>query len=125
LKNKKETGRIMSKISYIKLTVHLDDNRVPEKIEWEATESGSLGIKEAKSFMLSLWDKEENSTLGIDLWTKDMLLDDMNIHFHQVFLKLADTYKRATKNSAGADMINKFAAEFAEKLELDKKIDKK
>jgi len=115
----------MSKISYIKLTVHLDDNRVPEKIEWEATESGSPGIKEAKSFMLSLWDKEGNATLGIDLWTKDMLLDDMNIHFHQVFLKLADTYKRATKNSEAADMINKFAAEFAEKLELDKKIDKK
>ena len=111
----------MSKISHIKLTVHLDDNRVPEKIEWEAAESGSPGIKEAKSFMLSLWDKEENSTLGIDLWTKDMLLDDMNIHFHQVFLKLADTYKRATKNSEAADLINKFAAKFAEKLELDKK----
>jgi len=114
----------MSKISYVKLKVHLDDNRVPEKIEWEATGSGSPGVKEAKSFLLSLWDKKENLTLGIDLWTKDMLLDDMNIHFHQVFLKLADTYKRATKNNEAADMINKFAGEFARKLELDKKIDK-
>ena len=114
----------MSKISYITLTIHLDDNRVPEKIEWEATESGSPGIKEAKSFLLSIWDKKENATLGIDLWTKDMLLDDMNIHFHQVLLKLADTYKRATKNSEAADMIYKFSAEFAKKIELDKKINK-
>jgi gliding motility-associated protein GldC len=114
----------MSKASYIKINVYLDDNRVPEKIEWEATESGSPGIKEVKSFLLSLWDKEESSTLGIDLWTKDMLLDDMNIHFHQVFLKMADTYKRATKNHEIAGMINSFAAEFAEKLELQKKIKK-
>ena len=114
----------MPKVSYIKLTVNLDDNRVPEKIEWEATESGSPGVKEVKSFLLSLWDKEDNSTLGIDLWTKDMLLEDMNLHFHQVFLKMADTYKRATKNSEVADMIKNFAAEFAKKLELEKKVDR-
>jgi gliding motility-associated protein GldC len=111
----------MPKISEIKLTVHLDDNRVPEKIEWEASDSGSPGFKEAKSFMLSIWDKKESATLGIDLWTKEMLLDDMNIHFHQIFLKLADTYKRATKNNEVAEMINKFSMEFAKKLELDKK----
>jgi gliding motility-associated protein GldC len=114
----------MSKVSYIKITVQLDDNRVPEKIEWEATESGSPGVKEAKSFLLSLWDKNENSTLGIDLWTKEMLLDDMNIHYHQVFLKMADTYKRATKNGEVAEMVRNFAAEFSKKLELEKKINK-
>ena len=114
----------MSKISYIKLKVQLDDNRVPVKIEWEATDSGTQGIKEAKSFLLSIWDKKDNATLGIDLWTKDMLLEDMNIHFHQVFLKLADTFKRATKNNEVAEMINNFAAEFAQKLELEKKVNK-
>ncbi len=114
----------MAKISEIKIKVHLDDNRIPEKIEWEATESGFKGMKEAKSFMLSLWDKEESSTLGIDLWTKEMLVDDMNIHFHQVLLKFADTYKRATKNNELADMIEKFSVQFAKKLQLDKKMDK-
>jgi gliding motility-associated protein GldC len=114
----------MSKISEIKLTVKLDDNRVPEKIEWEATDAGFKGKKEAKSFMLSLWDKEENITLGIDLWTKEMLVDDMNIHFHQVFLKLADTYKRATKNSEAAGMIEDFSSKFAKKLKIDSKLKK-
>ena len=50
-----------------------------------------------------------------------MLVDDMNIHFHQVFLKLADTYKRATKNNEAAKMIEDFSAEFAKKLKLDSK----
>ena len=111
----------MSKISEIKLTVKLDNNRVPEKIEWEATDAGFKGKKEADSIMLSLWDKKENVTLGIDLWTKEMLVDDMNIHFHQMFLKLADTYKRATKNNEAAKMIEDFSAEFAKKLKLDSK----
>ena len=112
----------MSTISEIKLTVKLDENRVPEKIEWEATDAGFEGKKEAKSLTLSLWDKKENVTLGIDLWTKEMLVDDMNIHFHQVFLKLADTYRRSTKNSEVADLIENFSAEFAKRLELDKKV---
>jgi gliding motility-associated protein GldC len=114
----------MSKTSEIKLTVRLDNNRVPEKIEWEATDSGVKGKKEAESLILSLWDKKEKLTLGIDLWTKELLVDDMNIHFHQILLKLADTYRRATKNNEAADMIENFSAEFAKKLELNKKVNR-
>ena len=112
----------MPKNSEIKLYVQLDDNRVPDKIEWEAGDAGFTGKKEANSMMLSVWDKEEKVTLGIDLWTKDMMVDDMNIHVHQVFLKIADTYRKATKNSEAADMIEHFAADFADKLELKKKV---
>jgi gliding motility-associated protein GldC len=110
--------------SEIKLHVELDDNRVPVKIEWEAPDGGVNNPKEANSFMLSIWDKEEKATLGIDLWTKEMLVDDMNIHVHQVLLKLADTYRRAAKNEEVFNMINNFAADFAEKLELKKKVSK-
>jgi gliding motility-associated protein GldC len=111
----------MPKISEIRFTVQLDDNRVPEKIEWEASDAGFNGKKECKSIMLSLWDKEENLTYAIDLWTKELMIDDMNIHFHQVFLKMADTYRRATKNSEVADMIENFSTDFADKLKLNKK----
>ena len=111
----------MKKSSEIKFTVTLDEKKVPEKIEWEATDSGFDGKKECSSIMLSLWDKEERATLGIDLWTKEMIVDDMNIHFHQVFNKLADTYERSTKNKKIADMIKNFGADFAEKTEIIKK----
>ncbi|MFO7447677.1 MAG: gliding motility protein GldC, partial [Ignavibacteriaceae bacterium] len=99
----------MAKKSEIRLFVELDDNRIPEKIEWEATDAGFNGRKEANSMMVSFWDKSDKVTLGIDLWTKEMLVDDMNIHTHQVLLKLADTYRKATKNAEGAELIENFA----------------
>jgi gliding motility-associated protein GldC len=114
----------MSKISEIKFTVTLDDKKVPERIEWEATDSGFKGKKECSSMLISLWDKEEKGTLGIDLWTKEMVVDDMNIHFHQMFNKLADTYERSTKNKEAADMIKNFSSDFAEKTEIIKKVKK-
>jgi len=114
----------MSKTSEIKFTVTLDEKNIPDKIEWEAGESGFEGKRVCKSIMISLWDKEENATMSIDLWTKDMIVDDMNIHFHQVFNKLADTYERSTKNKNVADMIKNFSADFAEKTELIKKVKK-
>jgi gliding motility-associated protein GldC len=78
-------------------------------------------MKESKTMMLSLWDKEDKVTLGIDLWTKEMLVDDMNLHFYQMILKLGDTYRKATSNPDTAKMFDTFASEFADKLKLFKK----
>jgi len=114
----------MNKTSEIKFFVTLDENKVPEKIEWEATDAGINGRKECSSVMISLWDKEEKGTLAIDLWTKEMIVDDMNIHFHQVLNKTADTYERATKNKVVADMIKKFSSDFAETTEIIKNVKK-
>ena len=114
----------MNKKSEIILHVELDEKKVPVKIEWSASDSGIDGKRESKSMMLSLWDSRENATMGIDLWTKDMMVEDMNVYFHQTFLKMADTYRRATKNEEIAGMIENFSADFADKLELSKKVDK-
>ncbi len=114
----------MNKISKINFTIQLDEKKTPEKIEWEATDAGFDGKKTSDTLMISLWDKEERSTLAIDLWTKDMLVDDMNVHFYQIFSKMAETYLNATKNNEAAQMIEDFASRFAEKLNLIKKIDK-
>lgn len=106
----------MAKTSNIKLTVELDDNNLPVKILWEATDSGFEGQLEAKTLMLSLWDKSEEVTLGIDLWTKDMMVQDMSKHFHQMMLKMADTYRRSTKDAEAAKMIEEFASDFLDKV---------
>jgi len=108
----------MSKQSQIKFTVHLDEKNLPDKIEWQADDAGFEGTKESKTLLLSIWDKQDKVTFGIDLWTKEMLVEEMNIHFHQIIVKLAETYKNSTGNSQAADMINKFAADFADKLKL-------
>lgn len=108
----------MSKTSQIIFTIQLDDKNLPQKIEWEADDADFKGKREAKTLLLSIWDKQDSVTMGIDLWTKEMLVDDMNIHYHQILVKLADTYQNATGNNDVALMIKKFAAEFAEKLKL-------
>lgn len=104
----------------IHLTIDLDDNKVPTRIQWEAPDSGQTGKKDCSSLMLSIWDNKEKVTLGIDLWTKDMMIDDMNIHVHQTLLKLADTLLRSTKNSEASKMIEDFSAQFASKVGIIK-----
>lgn len=108
----------MNKKSEIKFIIELDENKMPEKIHWHADDADFEGMKEAKTLMLSLWDKKDNITLGIDLWTKDMLVGEMNLHFYQIILKLGDVYKKATQNNEVAKMFDDFASHFSDKLKL-------
>ena len=67
--------------SQITLTVSLDENRVPEELYWSA-EDGGINEEEAKAMLLSIWDSKNKESLKIDLWTKDMPVDEMKIFFH-------------------------------------------
>jgi hypothetical protein len=53
----------VNKNSEIKISIQLDRNKVPEKIQWQADDAEFDGMKEAKSLILSLWDKQDNVTL--------------------------------------------------------------
>lgn len=103
----------------ITIRVHLDENHVPENIEWKADDSGGEGV--GKAMLLSLWDAEELNTMRIDLWTKEMTTDEMKAFFHQNILTLADTFERATSESKMAAQMRDFAAYFAEHMLPDLK----
>jgi gliding motility-associated protein GldC len=103
--------------SEIKINVGMDENRVPEKLSWDASDGG-ITNEVAKAMMLSVWDEKTNDTLRIDLWTKEMLMDDMKRFFHQTFLAMADSFERATNETSMAADMRDFAAHFAEKMEL-------
>ncbi|MGB5892986.1 MAG: gliding motility protein GldC [Ignavibacteriaceae bacterium] len=111
----------MNNKSEIKIFVELDEQKMPVNIEWEATDAGFDGKKPAKTLMLSLWDEKENVTLGIDLWTKEMTVEEMNLHFHQMLFKMADTFERATLNTEAANLLRDFSSKFAKKLKLKEK----
>ena len=111
----------MNKKSEIKIFVELDDQKMPVNIEWEATDAGFDGKKPAKTLMLSLWDEKENVTLGIDLWTKEMTVEEMSLHYHQMLFKMADTFERATLNTEVANILRDFSSEFAKQLKLKEK----
>ncbi len=99
------------------MTIDLDDDNLPVRIEWQATE-GQDGPASCQSMMLSFWDAENKTTAAIDLWVKDATIDDMNLYFYQVIHKMADTYLRATKNADLAKSIHEFGEGFGETLGL-------
>ena len=109
----------MRKTSQINLYINLDEKKMPEKIEWEADDSQLSGPKESKTMMLSLWDKKENVTFSIDLWTKEMTVNEMQLHFYQMLIKMADTFQRATNNSEVAGMIRRFSLDFAKQTGIN------
>lgn len=103
--------------SKIILNVELDENRIPENLNWTA-EDGGIDNEEAKAMLLSVWDNKAKETLRIDLWTKDMPLDEMKVFFHQTLVALSDTFHKATQDDKMTATMKDFCDYFAEKLEL-------
>ena len=104
-------------ISKIELTIELDDNRVPESLSWTASDGG-IDNEEAKAMLLSVWDNKAKEALRIDLWTKDMPIDEMKVFFHQTLVAMSDTFHRATQDEKMTATMKDFCDYFAEKLEL-------
>ena len=111
----------MSKLiqSEIKFLIGLDENRVPEKLTWTA-QDGGVENEATKALLLSIWDSNANEALRIDLWTKDMPVDEMKKFFYQTLVTMADTFQRATADEKMADTMRDFCDFFAEKMELKK-----
>lgn len=106
----------------IKLTIELDDNNVPENITWESTDSQNKEALPVKSMMLALWDHNFKNTLRIDLWTKDMPIDEQKRFFFETLQTMGDSFLRASGNGAlekaVIEDLRDYCAHFAEKMEL-------
>ena len=109
----------MSKKSTIAFDISLDENHVPDNISWRASDNGEGG--DADATMLTIWDKKEKNTLRIDLWTKEMSVDDMKLFMYQSMLTMADTFSRATGEETMAKDMRHFAQTFGEKMEIVEK----
>lgn len=102
--------------STITIDVTLDNNKIPEHIGWSATDSTAEMQQKAKAMCLAFWDAADKSALRIDLWTKDMMVDEMGDFFYQMMITMADTFKRATNNEALAEEMKTFATSFFKKF---------
>ena len=103
--------------SKIELHVELDENKIPEKLFWTAQDAG-ISNKEAKALMLAVWDAKTQETLRIDLWTKEMPIDEMKVFFYQTLVAMSDTFGRATQDEKMTATMKDFCDYFAEKLAL-------
>lgn len=102
--------------STITIKVNLDENKIPQQIEWNATGTTTEVTQQAKGMMLALWDGTEKTAMRIDLWTKDMMIDEMADFFYQTISTMADTYNRATRHQELTDEMKEFAKTFYQKF---------
>lgn len=102
--------------SNITIDVNLDDQKVPHQILWNATQSSSEEKQEAKAMMISFWDGKEKAALRIDLWTKEMMVDEMADFYYQTMMTMADTFERATHQKELVGEMKDFAKNFYAKF---------
>lgn len=105
------------KTSKIEINVGLNENNLPIAMKWNAADGGKENAP-AKAMLLSLWDPTDNNTMKIDLWTKDMSIEEMKQFFHQTLLTLADTFEKATGEQNICEDLRDYCYHFADKMEI-------
>jgi len=105
------------KKSEIKVNIGLNENKLPLEMKWTASD-GNIVDQEAKAMFLSLWDPNEKNTMKIDLWTKDLTVDEMKQFFHQTLLTMADTFENATGEKNICEDLRDYCYHFADKMNI-------
>lgn len=105
------------KKSDIIISVMTNENNIPEKITWQAKDGG-IEADEAKAVILSLWDGKAGTAMRIDLWEKEMSVDEMKKFFHQTLLTMADSFERATGENKICEDMRDFCHHFADKMNI-------
>ncbi|MEO8766437.1 MAG: gliding motility protein GldC [Ginsengibacter sp.] len=102
--------------SNINISVQLDADKVPQEISWSASGSTAASPQKAKAMFVAFWDAADKSAMRIDLWTKEMMIDEMADFYYQVLTTLGDTFERATKYETLSKDIKSFANDFHKKF---------
>ncbi len=102
------------KKSRIHFEIELDDQNVPDRIYWDATDKEDDGINQTRSISISVWDHFQHNTLRIDLWTKEMSVDDQKRFYIDCIGGLAQSILTATGDEYMAGEINGLCNKFIE-----------
>lgn len=102
--------------SSINVQINLDEQKIPQDIQWSATDSTAQEAQSARAMMLTFWDPTDKTALRIDLWTKEMMVDEMADFFYQNLMGMSDTYLRATQDEALSNEFKEFAKTFYTKF---------
>jgi gliding motility-associated protein GldC len=107
----------ITKTSEISVSVGTNENNVPVRMIWSA-EDGDIEKAESSAMFLSMWDPKEKNTMKIDLWTKDLSIEEMKQFFHQTLVTMADTFEKATGEKNISEDLRDYCYHFAEKMEI-------
>lgn len=105
------------KTSEISVKVGLNENNLPIAMKWSAAD-GNVQDAPAKAMLLALWDPTDNNTMKIDLWTKEMSVEEMKQFFHQTLLTMADSFEKATGEHNISEDLRDYCFHFADKMQI-------
>ena len=101
----------------LKFEVELDENHLPVNMKMD-TSDGSGSEDDIKALMISAWAARNKETLRIDLWTKDMPVNEMFIMYHQTMMGMANTLEKATGHDKLAGALKDYCDFFAEQTKI-------
>jgi len=99
----------------LKFNIEIDENHLPLTISME---SKDVDEKNIKSLMISAWESTKKQTLRVDLWTKDMPINEMFVMFHQTMMGMASSLERSTGHNRLAGALRDYCEFFAEETKI-------
>ena len=90
---------------------------MPINIEMDTSDSAEKEFN-IKALMISAWAAKTKETLRIDLWTKDMPINDMFIMYHQTMMGMASSLEKATGHEKLAGALRDYCEFFAEETKI-------
>jgi len=107
----------IKKKEQLTIDVLMDDNLIPESIEWKSSQENKPS-QTASAALIYFWDAKKSETFNLDLWTKEMSVEEMNKMMFQTLMTLANTYERATSEDQMANAMRDFGQFFGERTEI-------
>jgi gliding motility-associated protein GldC len=109
----------------IKFTIEQDEEKIPEKIYWEATDNPNEGLEETKAIAVGVWDHFHRGTMFIPLWVKDMDVLDMKRFCIEMLGCVADTVRNATGDEIMAGQIDEVGMALSRRLQKEMQANKR
>ena len=103
--------------SKLTFDLELDENNVPKKITMNSSDNQAKDVL-LKSLMIAAWDQKTNETLIVPLWTKDMMVNEMFIMYHQTLMSMANTLSKSTGQDKLAGALRDYCKFFAEETKI-------
>tara|TARA_B100000579_G_C22736872_1_gene807119 strand:- start:358 stop:681 length:324 start_codon:yes stop_codon:yes gene_type:complete len=101
----------------LKFEVELDENNLPNSIKMLEDQAKNSAIN-LKALMIAAWDAKRKETLRVDIWTKDMPVNDMFILYHQNMMGMATSLEKSTGQDKLAQALRDYCDFFAKQTKI-------
>lgn len=101
----------------LKFEVELDENNLPNSIKMLEEKASNSSI-DLKALMIAGWDAKRKETLRVDIWTKDMPVNDMFIMYHQNMMGMATSLEKSTGQNKLANALRDYCDFFAKETKI-------